>query len=87
MYVFLKTAKLPISGHENSKGIELDATFCADAQYVFSGSTDSSIVAWCVATGERVAKLASGHSPLIHKILFNPRFFMLATACTTLVSV
>ncbi|VDO15347.1 unnamed protein product [Brugia timori] len=74
-----------LRGHENSKGIELDATFCADAQYVFSGSTDSSIVSWSVTTGQRVAKLASGHSPLIHKILFNPRFFMLATACTTLV--
>uniref|UniRef100_A0A915PHZ7 Anaphase-promoting complex subunit 4-like WD40 domain-containing protein n=1 Tax=Setaria digitata TaxID=48799 RepID=A0A915PHZ7_9BILA len=73
-----------LRGHENSKGIELDATFCADAQYVFSGSTDSSIVAWSVGTGQKVAKLASGHSPLIHKILFNPRFFMLATACTTL---
>ncbi|VDM09638.1 unnamed protein product [Wuchereria bancrofti] len=73
-----------LRGHENSKGIELDATFCADAQYVFSGSTDSSIVSWSVTTGQKVAKLASGHSPLIHKILFNPRFFMLATACTTL---
>ncbi|MCP9258040.1 WD repeat-containing protein 82 [Dirofilaria immitis] len=73
-----------LRGHENSKGIELDATFCADAQYVFSGSTDSSIVAWSVTSGQRISKLASGHSPLIHKILFNPRFFMLATACTTL---
>uniref|UniRef100_A0A0M3IVN6 WD_REPEATS_REGION domain-containing protein n=1 Tax=Ascaris lumbricoides TaxID=6252 RepID=A0A0M3IVN6_ASCLU len=72
-------------GHENSKGVELDATFSADAQYIFSGSTDSHIVVWSAVTGQKVARLASGHSPLIQKVLFNPRFFMLATACTTLV--
>ncbi|VDN57428.1 unnamed protein product [Dracunculus medinensis] len=74
-----------LKGHENSKGIELDATFCADAHYVFSGSTDGHIIAWSTVTGQRVARLPSGHSPLIHKILFNPRYFMLATACTILV--
>lgn len=73
-----------LTGHENNKGIELDATFCADAQYVFSGSTDTNIMAWSVNTGQVVARLPSSHSPLIQKILFNPRFFMLATACTTL---
>uniref|UniRef100_F1L851 WD repeat-containing protein 82 n=1 Tax=Ascaris suum TaxID=6253 RepID=F1L851_ASCSU len=73
-----------LRGHENSKGVELDATFSADAQYIFSGSTDSHIVVWSAVTGQKVARLASGHSPLIQKVLFNPRFFMLATACTTL---
>lgn len=73
-----------LTGHENSKGIELDATFSADAQYVFSGSTDSHIFAWSASTGQKVARLPSGHSPLIQKILFNPRYFMLASACTTL---
>ncbi|VDM29409.1 unnamed protein product [Toxocara canis] len=74
-----------LRGHENSKRIELDATFSADAQYIFSGSTDSHIVVWSAVSGQKVARLASGHSPLIQKVLFNPRFFMLATACTTLV--
>ncbi|VDK51616.1 unnamed protein product [Anisakis simplex] len=73
-----------LRGHENNKGIELDATFSADAQYVFSGSTDSSICVWSAVSGQRVARLVSGHSPLIQKVLFNPRFFMLATACTML---
>lgn len=73
-----------LTGHENISKVDLDASFSADSRYVFSGSTDGHIVVWSVESGQIVARLASGHSPLIERVLFNPRYYMLATACTTL---
>ncbi|MFH4976743.1 hypothetical protein AB6A40_003452 [Gnathostoma spinigerum] len=73
-----------LQGHENSQNKELDATYTPDSQFVLSGSTNGQIHIWSARTGQSVARLASDHSPSLQKILFNPRFFMLATACTTL---
>ncbi|CAE1171959.1 WDR82 [Acanthosepion pharaonis] len=72
------------TGHTNNKGIPLEASFSPDSKFVFSGSTDGKIYCWSTETGSKVAMLSADHPGPVQCVQFNPKYMMLATACTNM---
>ncbi|RWR98988.1 WD repeat-containing protein 82-like protein, partial [Dinothrombium tinctorium] len=73
-----------LMGHTNSKGLPLEASFSPDSQFVFSGSQDGKILVWNAVYGNRVGVLQAEHSGPVQCVQFNPKYMMLASACTTM---
>ncbi|KAJ8046554.1 WD repeat-containing protein 82 [Holothuria leucospilota] len=68
-------------GHQNTKGLLLEASFSPDAQYVLSGSQDGKIHVWNVESGLKVAVLESKHDENpVYCVQYNPKFMMLASS-------
>ncbi|CAK1603217.1 unnamed protein product [Parnassius mnemosyne] len=72
------------TGHLNNKGIPIEASFSPDSQYIFSGSTDGRVHVWNADTGYKVCVLNGDHPAPIQCVQFNPKFMMLASACTNM---
>lgn len=74
-----------LSGYENKKNINLEASFSPDSQYIFSGSSDSKIHVWNASNGKRIRILdAEPHHSVIQCVQFNPKYMMLASACQSM---
>ena len=78
-----------LTGHVNNKGVNLEASFSPDSQFIFSGSTDGRIYVWNALTGSRVAILqgdngAAQHSAPVQCVQFSPKYMMLASACSNM---
>jgi COMPASS component SWD2 len=71
-----------LTGHQNLKGINLEASFTPDSQFVLSGSDDGIVHVWSVESGEKIAALDGGHPGPTTQVQFNPRFMTMATACS-----
>jgi len=69
-----------LTGYENKKNINLEASFTPDSQFIFSGSSDSKIHIWNANTGVPIKILPSQHTGPIQCVQFNPKFMMLASA-------
>ena len=54
---------------------------------VCAGSTDGKVHSWSTETGAKIAILSSDHPGPIQNMQFNPKYMMMATACTNMVSV
>lgn len=72
------------TGHINNKGIPLEASFSPDSQFVFVGSTDGRIHVWNAETGKKTAELPCSHNGPVQCVQFNPKYMMLASACTNM---
>lgn len=70
------------TGHLNNKGVPIEASYSPDSQYVFSGSTDGRVHVWNSETGYKVCVLSLDNLSAVQCIQFNPKFMMLASACT-----
>lgn len=73
-----------LTGHENEKNETLNATFSPDSKYIFCGSSDDTILCWSRDSGRIVERLKADHTGTIENVMFNPKFFMLASACSQL---
>ncbi|KRY50882.1 WD repeat-containing protein 82, partial [Trichinella britovi] len=73
-----------LEGRMNGRGIPIEAQFTPDGRYVFSGSSDGSICFWNSSDGEMVLSLEGSHSSVSQFTEFNPRYLMMASACTSL---
>ena len=73
-----------LTGYENKKNINLEASFSPDSQFIFSGSSDGKIHIWNANTGHKLKFLTSEHSGPVQCIQFNPKYMMLASACTSM---
>ncbi|KAK7102482.1 WD repeat-containing protein 82-like [Littorina saxatilis] len=71
-------------GFQNNRGIPLEACFTPDSQFVFCGSTDGKVHCWSTETGAKIAILSSDHPGPIQNLQFNPKYMMMATACTNM---
>ncbi|GMS97808.1 hypothetical protein PENTCL1PPCAC_19983, partial [Pristionchus entomophagus] len=71
-----------LKGHKNTRRNALEATFSPDSNFVFCGSSDLSIYSWSAETGSIVAQLPTTHTPFLQQVAFNPRFYVLASACS-----
>jgi len=71
-----------LTGHVNGKGLPLEACFSPDSAYIFSGSTDGQIHVWSTDSGQHVCALAGEHNGPVQCVQFNPKYMMLATACS-----
>ncbi|XP_067134352.1 WD repeat-containing protein 82 [Centruroides vittatus] len=71
-------------GHINNKGLSLEASYTPDSQFVISGSTDGRIHVWNTETGIKTALLNCDHTGPVQCIQFNPKYMMLASACTNM---
>jgi len=69
------------TGHLNSKGIPLEASFSPDSQFVISGSTDGRVHIWNAENGTKVCVLNGDHTDPVRCVQFNPKFMMMASAC------
>nr|KAG5697071.1 hypothetical protein BaRGS_001987 [Batillaria attramentaria] len=49
------------------------------------GSTDGKVHCWSTETGAKIAILQSDHPGPIQNLQFNPKYMMMATACTNMV--
>lgn len=72
------------TGHLNNKGIPIEASFSPDSQFVFSGSTDGRVHVWNADTGYKVCVLNADHTGPVQCVQFNPKYMMLASACTNM---
>lgn len=71
-----------LTGHLNNARIPIEASFSPDSQYVFSGSTDGRIHIWNAITGRKICVLKGNHPSPVSCVKFNPKFMMMASACT-----
>lgn len=79
----MKVINKPLhTGHQNNKGIPIEASFSPESNFIFAGSTDGLIHCWSIETGHKVCTLNGGHPGPTQCVQFNPRFVMLASACT-----
>ncbi|XP_064605009.1 WD repeat-containing protein 82-like [Liolophura sinensis] len=72
------------TGFTNSRQIPLEASFTPDSQFVISGSSDGKMHCWSTISGSKIAMLGCDHPGPVQCVQFNPRFMMLATACTNM---
>ncbi|KAG9508696.1 WD repeat-containing protein 82 [Fragariocoptes setiger] len=59
-----------------------EASFSPDSQFIFSGSADGSIYVWDAIQGNQITILRGEHQDPVHCVQFNPKYMMLASACT-----
>jgi len=71
-------------GHQNSKRLALEASFSPDSQFVFCGSTDGHIHVWNAEAGTKVTVLNGEHAGPVQCVQFNPKYMMLASACSNM---
>jgi len=81
---FTGTINSTLTGHQNDKNAQLNATFSPDSKYVFCGSTNGHIHCWSTESGKSVNRFKTDHPGAIENVLFNPKYFLLASACTKL---
>lgn len=72
-------------GHSNTKGLILQADITPDSKYVYSGSEDGLVHFWDKLTSKEV-QILEGHPNPVTNVLFNPKYMMMASACSQLVS-
>lgn len=65
-----------------SPQISCEATYSPDSQYLFAGCTDGSIHVWDTDKGSKVTILKGDRTTSIQCVQFNPKFMMLASACS-----
>ena len=71
------------SGHDNTRGLPLEACFSADAEYIVAGSEDGSIWRWHTRNGQVLPAL-KGHPGPVTAIKCSPTRMMMASACSML---
>uniref|UniRef100_A0A914L7R9 Uncharacterized protein n=1 Tax=Meloidogyne incognita TaxID=6306 RepID=A0A914L7R9_MELIC len=69
---------------ENEQKANFVATFSPDAKYVFCGTSKGEINCWSAESGRLVHTLQTDHPNTIEQVTFNPKYFMLASACKQL---
>ncbi|GFR33543.1 WD repeat-containing protein 82 [Trichonephila clavipes] len=81
---FQGTPLQEFTGHVNNKGMPLEASFSPDSQFIFSGSTDGRVHVWSAETGTKTAELFCDHTGPVQCVQFNPKYMLLASACTNM---
>ena len=75
-----------IFGYNNQTSYPLEACFSPDGQFILSGSEDGAIHVWETESGQSVAKWTNPVSPHpgpVGRVLWNPKYMMVASACTS----
>jgi len=70
------------TGHDNSSGMPLEASFSADAEYIVAGSEDGSVWRW-TRSGQAMPALKGHHGP-VTAVKCSPTRRMMASACSVL---
>lgn len=73
-----------ISGHSNTKRLPIEASYSPDSQFIFSGSVDGRVSVWNADSGCKVCVLNGDHPGPVQCVQFNPKYMMLASACTNM---
>ncbi|GBN69827.1 WD repeat-containing protein 82 [Araneus ventricosus] len=81
---FQGTPLQEFTGYINNKGMPLEASFSPDSQFIFSGSTDGRVHVWSAETGIKTAELFCDHTGPVQCVQFNPKYMLLASACTNM---
>lgn len=68
--------------------VAIAVVVCIDLQVLFgfAGSTDGKVHVWNTETGAKVSSMSSDHTAPVQCIQFNPKYMMMASACTHMVS-
>uniref|UniRef100_A0A914I8K6 Uncharacterized protein n=1 Tax=Globodera rostochiensis TaxID=31243 RepID=A0A914I8K6_GLORO len=70
--------------HDNPKNVNFVAAFSPDGKYIFCGSGNGRIICWSAESGRKINEFPTSHTGNIEQVAFNPKFFMVASACTQL---
>lgn len=73
-----------LTGNQNTSSLDLQPSFSTDSSYVYCGGQDGRICVWDAETGSIITQL-EGHTSYPLVVKSNPRFAMIASACTNLV--
>jgi len=65
-----------------TSGMNLEACWTPDGQYVLSGGADSRVHVWSVRTGGKVTSWGSRHAGIPSSVRWAPGMMMAASACT-----
>jgi len=77
---FSGQVKKQLTGHVNTSGLKIEASFTPDAQFVVSGSQDGNVHIWNTETGQSICVL-EGHPSPVTSVKFNPHFMTMVSAC------
>lgn len=72
------------TGYLNIRRVPIEASFSPDSKYIFGGSSNGQIHVWNSNTGYKICELLGDHPGSVNCVKFNPRYLMLATACTNM---
>lgn len=73
-----------LTGHLNDMEVPIEASFTPDSKFVVSGSTDGKVHVWNADAGYRVCAIRGDHNGAVQCVRWNPKYFMVASACTTM---
>lgn len=72
-----------IGSFANDSGLRIEASFTPDSKYILSGSENGQIHIWDLE-GTEIVKL-DGHPKAVMNVKFNPKFALMASACTNVI--
>lgn len=75
---------IDILGHSNNKKLPIEASYSPDSQFIFAGSVDGRVHVWNADTGYKICALNGDHPAPVQCVQFNPKYMMLASACTNM---
>ncbi|XP_050427258.1 WD repeat-containing protein 82-like [Adelges cooleyi] len=78
------TIKHTFNGCTNNEGHPIESCFSPDSRFIFSGSTNGRIHVWSTRTMKTVCDLRGYHPRPVQCVKFNPKYTMLASACSNL---
>lgn len=81
---FSLESKHDLTGYPNNSSLRIQGDFSLDSKYVLCGSSDGHIHIWSTSTGTKLCLLAGDHQTSVQCVKHNPRYCMMATACTNL---
>ncbi|EDQ89552.1 uncharacterized protein MONBRDRAFT_8091 [Monosiga brevicollis MX1] len=70
-------------GSTGGSGEPMEASWSPDGRYAAVGSKEGKVIMWDAENSNRVAMLAGHHNP-VSSVKFNPKYALLASACSTL---
>jgi len=68
-------------GRQNTKNIDIEASFTPDGKFVISGSEDGKVLAWDATTGDLVNEWEGTHVGPVTCCRFNPKYMMFTSCC------
>ncbi len=85
MDAFSGESKLRLESSDFAGSEEMEASFSPCSRFLFAGASDGDVHVWNTVDGTEEAVL-TGHLEAVGPVQMNPRYMMLASACSSSLS-